>query len=75
VSGLERGAADECLLTVFGEYGDLTMDQATALITDLLEMNEQERLGDLWVAATMLKQRIHPAALGSYAATLQAGQR
>jgi len=76
MSGLERGAADECLLTVFGaEYGDLTIPQASALIADLLAMNQQEDIGDLYAAARLLARRLHPATLHSYAATLQAGQR
>ncbi len=76
MSALERAAADECLSSVFGgQYGDLTIAHASLVIDDLLKMNHEERFGDLWVAATMLKHRIHPASLQGYASTLQAAQR
>jgi hypothetical protein len=76
VSALERAAADACLEQVFGaEYGDLTMDQAGLLITDLVGMNEREGLRDLYTAAQHLRLRIRPASLQSYAETLQAGRR
>jgi hypothetical protein len=75
VSGLERAAADECLTEVFGDaYGQLTVDQASLLIDDLLELAAREPVRDLYEAARTLRWRIHPAPLASYAATLQAGR-
>lgn len=70
---LERAAADECLRTVFeDELADLTMDEGSLLITDLLRMNRNEGIGDLYEAARELRDRIHPATLKSYADALVA---
>jgi hypothetical protein len=72
MGGLERGAADACASAVFGEeYGDLDLDAASRVISDLLELNQTEGFDDLYAAATELRRRIQPARLADYAATLR----
>jgi hypothetical protein len=73
-SSLVRGAADECLRTVFADqYGDCTMDQATLLIGDLIDLANEDGLDSLYRAAEVLRERLAPATLASYAATLLIG--
>lgn len=72
--GLHRAAADANLEAVFGkQYGQLTMDQASLVITDLIGLDTDERINDLHRSAQVLRDRIRPATLAYYAATLEAG--
>lgn len=74
---LQRAAADECLRTVFGDhYGQVTMDQSSLLIDDLIDLDTDERNHDLYFSAGVLRARIGgPERLAGYAATLEAGAR
>jgi hypothetical protein len=71
---LRRAAADECLRTVFGAaYGALTVRQGELLVSDLIGLDDDEQVRDLYEAARRLQSRVRPATLHSYAETLEAG--
>jgi hypothetical protein len=70
---LVRGAADECLRTVFGDaYGATTLDQSSLLIDDLIDLANDEGIDSLYDAARLLQRRLVGSSLGAYAATLEA---
>jgi hypothetical protein len=76
---LVRGAADECLRSVFGdEYGALPVDRRaldSLLIDDLIDLANEDGLDSLYLAAEVLRDRIRPATLAGYAQALAAGRQ
>lgn len=76
-ASLRRAAADECLRTVFGDhYGKLTIREGELLVTDLIGLDDDEHVRDLFESARILRDRIGgPNKLVGYAATLEAGKQ
>lgn len=72
---LHRAAADEALRAFFGpEYGQLTMRQGELLITNLIALDQNERINDLYAAARRLGE-IANRGLPAYVQELQLDRR
>ncbi len=73
---LRRAAADECLRTVMGDaYGRLTLREGEVLVSDLLALDDDEGVRDLYESARILRDRIGGAQnLGGYVECLMASE-